>query len=120
MRYRKLGRTDIEVSTVCLGCWALIGGGTWGSQDQGDSLATLRAALDAGINFFDTAPAYGDGESEALVGARSVEQVRQNAQAADVDLTADTIAALAAATEPVKARIGPNADMWQTDSRMER
>jgi len=68
MEYRKLGQTDIEVSTVCLGCWALIGGGTWGDQDRGESLATLRAALDAGITFFDTAPGYGNGESEELVG----------------------------------------------------
>jgi aryl-alcohol dehydrogenase-like predicted oxidoreductase len=68
MEHRKLGRTDVVVSTICLGCWALIGGGTWGPQDRRDSVEAIRAAADAGITFFDTAPAYGDGESESLVG----------------------------------------------------
>ncbi len=68
MKFRKLGSTDIDVSTVCLGCWALIGGGTWGPQDRDDSRATIRAALDAGVTFFDTAEGYGSGESEALLG----------------------------------------------------
>ena len=68
MEYRTLGRSDLEVSTVCLGCWALIGGATWGPQDRDESLATIRAAVEAGVNFFDTAPVYGDGESEALLG----------------------------------------------------
>jgi len=78
MEYRKLGRTDIEVSTICLGCWALIGGHTWGPQDRDESAATIRAAFDAGINFFDTAPAYGDGESEALLG-KALADVRKDA-----------------------------------------
>jgi len=75
MEYRKLGRTDIEVSTICLGCWALIGGGTWGPQDRRESLATIRAAVEEGITFFDTAPAYGQGESEELLG-RALADVR--------------------------------------------
>ena len=78
MEYRKLGRTDIEVSTICLGCWALIGGHTWGPQDRDESAATIRAAFDAGITFFDTAPAYGDGESEALLG-KALADVRKDA-----------------------------------------
>ena len=68
MKYRKLGRTDMEVSVVCLGCWALIGDDTWGEQDRSDSVAAIHAALDAGINFFDTAEGYGRGESEELLG----------------------------------------------------
>ncbi len=68
MHTRTLGRTDIHVSTVCLGCWALVGGYTWGEQDREASRKTVRAALDAGITFFDTAEAYGDGESERLLG----------------------------------------------------
>jgi len=68
MQYRKLGTTDIEVSTVAMGCWAIVGDGTWGEQDRSDSLATIEAALDAGINFFDTAEGYGAGESEAMLG----------------------------------------------------
>ncbi len=68
MQYRQVGWADTDVSTVCLGCWALIGGGTWGEQDRGESLRTIHAALDAGVNFFDTAAGYGNGESEQLLG----------------------------------------------------
>lgn len=66
MRYEKLGRTDMRVSVVGLGCWALAGGSVWGDQDERDSLRTIHAALDCGINFFDTAEAYGN--SEEIVG----------------------------------------------------
>ena len=68
MRFRKLGRSDIEVSVICQGCWSIVGGFTWGPQDRDESVAALTAAMDAGITFFDTAPAYGDGESEAMLG----------------------------------------------------
>ncbi len=67
MQYRKLGHTDMEVSVVCQGCWSIVGGFTWGEQDRRDSIAALRAAVDEGINFFDTAEGYGDGESEQLI-----------------------------------------------------
>jgi len=68
MKYRKLGTTEIEVSTVCLGCWSLIGDDTWGDQAESDSVAAIHSALDAGVNFFDTAEGYGRGESERLLG----------------------------------------------------
>jgi aryl-alcohol dehydrogenase-like predicted oxidoreductase len=68
MQYRKLGRTDISVSVVAMGCWAIVGDSTWGAQDEATSLATIHAALDASINFFDTAELYGDGYSESLLG----------------------------------------------------
>lgn len=68
MRYRTLGQTGITVSTVAMGCWAIVGDSTWGPQDEAASLATIQAALDAGVNFFDTAEAYGDGYSESLLG----------------------------------------------------
>ena len=68
MQYRKLGSTDIEVSAVAFGCWAIVGGFNWGPQDEADSLAALRAAYDAGVTFFDSAEIYGDGYSEQLVG----------------------------------------------------
>ncbi len=67
MKYRKLGRTDISVSVVSLGCWSLISDNTWGSQDRNDSVGAIHAALDAGINFFDTAEGYGHGASEELL-----------------------------------------------------
>lgn len=68
MEYRKLGKTDILVSVVSMGCWALAGGATWGAQREPDSIATVHAALDAGVNFFDTAEAYEAGASEAVLG----------------------------------------------------
>jgi aryl-alcohol dehydrogenase-like predicted oxidoreductase len=68
MEYRKLGTTDIEVSVVAMGCWAIAGDATWGDQDEADSIATIHTALDEGVNFFDTAESYGDGYSEEVVG----------------------------------------------------
>ena len=68
MKYRRLGKTDINVSVVAVGCWAFAGGSTWGPQGETDSIATVRAALDDGINFFDTAEGYGGGDSEEVLG----------------------------------------------------
>ena len=67
MKYRKLGKTDIQVSVVAMGCWAIVGDETWGPQDETDSIATIQAALNLGINFFDTAEGYGNGYSEQLL-----------------------------------------------------
>ena len=68
MRYRRLGNSDLEVSVVGMGCWAIVGDSTWGPQDEADTEAAVKAALDAGVNFFDTAEAYGDGFSEEILG----------------------------------------------------
>lgn len=68
MQRRKLGRTDIEVSVIAMGCWAIAGDFTWGSQDEADAIDAIHAAMDCGINLFDTAPGYGNGYSEALLG----------------------------------------------------
>ncbi len=67
MQFCKLANTDLEVSRVAFGCWAIIGGFNWGPQDEADSIAALRAAHESGITFFDTAEAYGEGYSEQLV-----------------------------------------------------
>jgi aryl-alcohol dehydrogenase-like predicted oxidoreductase len=67
MEMRRLGKSDIRVSVIGLGLWA-IGGQDWGTTDDAASLSTIDAALAAGINFFDTADAYGDGHSEDLLG----------------------------------------------------
>jgi aryl-alcohol dehydrogenase-like predicted oxidoreductase len=68
---RKLGYTDLTLTTVGLGTWA-IGGGDWeygwGPQDDAESIATIHRALDLGINWIDTAAAYGLGRSEEVVG----------------------------------------------------
>ena len=68
MKYRRFGSTNVEVSTISLGCWAIGGGFTWGDQDENDSIDTIRAALDAGINMFDTAEVYSDGYAEEVLG----------------------------------------------------
>ena len=75
MRYRKFGNTDLLVSEIGFGAWA-IGGGVmigntaigWGDADDAVSVKAIQAALDAGINFFDTADIYGVGHSEELLG----------------------------------------------------
>jgi aryl-alcohol dehydrogenase-like predicted oxidoreductase len=63
---RTLGRTGRDVSEIGFGAWQI--GGDWGSVDEDAALATLHAAADAGVTFFDTADVYGDGRSERLVG----------------------------------------------------
>jgi aryl-alcohol dehydrogenase-like predicted oxidoreductase len=65
MKYRTLGRTGIEVSPYCLGAMML---GAWGNPDHDDSIRIIHTALDAGINFVDTADVYSDSESEEIVG----------------------------------------------------
>jgi aryl-alcohol dehydrogenase-like predicted oxidoreductase len=59
--------TSLEISRVALGTWA-IGGWKWGGTDERESIATIRAAVEQGINLIDTAPAYGFGRSEEIVG----------------------------------------------------
>ncbi|MDZ7741157.1 MAG: aldo/keto reductase [Bacteroidota bacterium] len=67
MEYIKFHNIDQEVSRIGLGTWA-IGGWMWGGTDEEDSVKTIRTALDKGINLLDTAPAYGFGVSEEIVG----------------------------------------------------
>jgi aryl-alcohol dehydrogenase-like predicted oxidoreductase len=67
MRYRRLGRTGIEVSEIGFGAWG-IGLGQWQGGTDDESRDALRRAMELGLNFIDTALAYGDGHSEQLVG----------------------------------------------------
>lgn len=67
MRYRTLPGTDLQLSAIGLGCWA-IGGKWWGDDvDDRQSIAAIHAALDHGINWFDTAPLYGHGHADQLL-----------------------------------------------------
>lgn len=67
LRYRPLGASGIQASVVALGAWA-IGGWPWGGTSEEEAVDAIRAGMDAGINFIDTAPAYGLGLSERIVG----------------------------------------------------
>jgi len=70
MQTRRLGHSDLEITPLGFGAWAIGGGDwafAWGSQDDGDSIAAIREALDLGINWIDTAPVYGLGHSEEVV-----------------------------------------------------
>jgi aryl-alcohol dehydrogenase-like predicted oxidoreductase len=67
VKYRQLGRTGIEVSEIGYGAWG-IGGSQWGGADDDESVQALHRAIDLGLNFVDTALAYGGGRSERLVG----------------------------------------------------
>jgi aryl-alcohol dehydrogenase-like predicted oxidoreductase len=67
MQYRVLGKSGIEISVVGFGAWA-IGGWAWGGADEGQAVAAIQAAIDQGINLIDTAPMYGYGRSEEIVG----------------------------------------------------
>lgn len=68
MRRRQLGQSGLDASVIGLGTWA-IGGWMWGGQDERDALRAIHASLDAGVDLIDTAPIYGFGHSESIVGA---------------------------------------------------
>jgi aryl-alcohol dehydrogenase-like predicted oxidoreductase len=67
MEYRKLGNTDLELSAITYGAFA-IGGTMWGGNEQKDSIASVRASIDHGVTTLDTAPFYGFGLSEEMIG----------------------------------------------------
>lgn len=66
MKYRAFGKTGFETSEIGFGGWAI--GGSWGPQNDKDSVAALHRALDMGVNFIDTAEGYGEGRSERVIG----------------------------------------------------
>jgi len=78
MQTKQLGYTDLQLTTVGLGAWAM--GGPWlfgwGPQDDDQSIATIHRAMDEGINWIDTAPIYGHGRSETVVG-KTLRQLKQ-------------------------------------------
>src|SRR5262245_6331280 len=77
MQTRRLGNSDLSITEIGFGAWAIGGGGwafAWGAQDDRDSVATIREAIDLGINWIDTAAVYGLGHSEEVV-AKALEGV---------------------------------------------
>lgn len=79
MNKRKLGNCDMFITTTGLGTWAIGGTGynySWGLQDDTDSIETIKLAIELGINWIDTAPAYGLGHSEKIVG-QAIKQMKE-------------------------------------------
>jgi len=74
MEKRQLGRSGLEVTAIGLGCWVM-GGWMWGGADDEQSVGAVRRAVELGVNFIDTAPVYGHGRSEEMVG-RALEGLR--------------------------------------------
>ncbi|MCX7706031.1 MAG: aldo/keto reductase [bacterium] len=73
---RKLGNSDMDITIIGLGTWAIGGTGynySWGLQDDSDSIETIKTAINLGLNWVDTAPAYGLGHSEKIVGIATKE-----------------------------------------------
>lgn len=68
MKTRKLGNANIEASVIGLGTWAIGGGPWWGTADESESIKTIHTAIDHGVTLIDTAPAYGLGRSEQVLG----------------------------------------------------
>lgn len=67
MEYRKLGHSDLEISAITFGAWAA-GGWMWGSTDRNDAIEAIKKSHELGVTSIDTAPVYGQGESEEIVG----------------------------------------------------
>ena len=67
MEYRKIGNSDLELSVITFGAWAA-GGWMWGSTDRNDAIGAIKASYDLGVTSIDTAPIYGQGDSEEIVG----------------------------------------------------
>lgn len=79
MQTKQLGNTELSLTRIGLGTWAIGGGNwkfAWGPQDDGDSIRAIRRALDQGINWIDTAPVYGLGHCEEIVG-KALEGIAQ-------------------------------------------
>lgn len=76
MRYTTLGRTGLNVSRIAFGTWQL--GGEWGSFDESAAIEAIRHARELGVNFFDTAQAYGFGKSEAVLGRALSDELKKD------------------------------------------
>jgi len=81
MQTRQLGRSDLEVTRIIFGAWAIAGNNdlNWGDQDEQEAINAIRAAIDVGMTTFDTAPAYGSGSSEAVL-AKAIGKDRDKVQ----------------------------------------
>ena len=114
MQYTTLPNTDIEVSRVAMGCWALAGDATWGPQDESDAIAGIHAALDGGITLFDTAEMYGAGIAERILGRAFRDRRHRAVIATKFGPENNAPADLAAALERSLVHIGTDyVDLYQ-------
>jgi myo-inositol catabolism protein IolS len=94
MEYRQIGKTGMNVSTISMGGWGIVGDAHWGSRDEKESISAIHAALDAGINFFDTAELYANGESEVLLGkalGKRRQEVVVSTKVSDYNLASENV-----------------------------
>eukprot|EP01051_Picozoa_sp_SAG22_P003945 SAG22_NODE_202_length_15324_cov_7.802627_7_plen_356_part_00 len=124
---RKLGSSGLEVPVIALGCFAFGGdhatgvhlspemaklhAGVWGDQDDEDTYATVKAALDAGVNFFDNAEMYGDGYAEEVLGRA----LRKSGYARDQYIIATKVCETYLAPDQIEARIDASLKRMQLD-----
>ncbi|MFG6474964.1 aldo/keto reductase [Microbacterium sp. P06] len=107
MQQRILGRTGRTISAIGLGTWQL--GADWGDVDESSAFDVLRASVDAGVTFFDTADVYGDGRSEQFIG-------RFLAQHPDLEITVATKMGRRGAQDPAQFTLD-NFRAWTDRSR---
>ncbi len=79
MEYRKIGKSDLELSTITFGAWAA-GGWMWGGTERADAVKAILASYDLGVTSIDTAPVYGQGNSEEIVGEAMKNLPREKVQ----------------------------------------
>ena len=77
MEYTLIGKNDLKISKFALGTWPFAGGELWGNQEDSDSIAAVNECFENGINFFDTAPGYGEGRSEEVLG-KAIKNIRNS------------------------------------------
>ena len=107
MQKRELGKSGLMASAIGVGFWGIVGGDYWGAQDERDTVDAVHCALNLGINFFDTAEAYGDGYSETMLG-RALKGRRDEAIIA-TKVSADNLA-------PVRLRAACDASLKRLDT----
>src|SRR4051794_32824678 len=93
MEKRPLGRSGINVSSIALGCMSLCATQTYAEIPPAQATATVDAALDAGINFFDNAPMYGDGEAERRLGDALRDGGKRDRAIIGTKISSDTLSA---------------------------
>ncbi|MCA9246348.1 MAG: aldo/keto reductase [Planctomycetales bacterium] len=115
MKQQTLPGIDQPVSQLVFGCWGIASDFHWGSRDEQESTAAIHAALDAGINFFDTAEVYGDGASETLLGKALAGERQRVVLASKVHPKSMRAAEVIEACERSLARLGADyLDLFQT------